>query len=126
MSLERTLAKRIADLEDDLHALREENRSLKSMLTAPTPDGMTLTPEQKRIYSALARRTWVSTDRLASANSTGSLRAQISWLRNRIRPHGLTIVSDWNGSYRMMTVDEAAAYQNTIRALSRRIAPQRI
>ena len=123
MGLEQTLVRRVSALEDELYAAQEENRLLKTLLSARAPDSnskpLHLTPHQQRIFAALASGAWVHLDALASTTQAAGdsvVRTQIAYMRKRLKPHGLTIVSDWNGSYRMTGQNEAHAVLTAIRA----------
>ena len=109
----------MTDLAIQLAEAHERIRQLEAILGAddPMPACLDLTSHQARILGVIARRPVSSAEAIATAtgadSSANAIATQITYLRRKLVPHGVTIRSRYSEGYYLSDEDRAR-----LRALS--------
>lgn len=97
-------AERIRRLTAERDTLRERVRQLEASMTASAPFfGLPLEPQQRKLLCLLVTREFIARDVAATIleSSPESVKVQIHRMRQRLKPLGVRIHTDWGEGYYM-------------------------
>lgn len=97
-------AERIRRLTAERDTLRERVRQLEASMTASAPFfHLPLEPQQRKILCLLTTREFISREVAATVLETSpeAIKVQIHKMRQRLKPLGLKIHTDWGEGYYM-------------------------